>query len=97
VVLSHPWSIFLAFISAPITILHPALGVGMITGVSEAVKRKPTAGDFETLLDDFGSVKGWIKNRVTRVLLTSVASSIGAILGLLYFCHKHNITGFFKS
>ena len=97
VVLSHPWSIFLAFISAPITILHPALGVGMITGVSEAVKRKPTAGDFETLLDDFGSVKGWIKNRVTRVLLTSVASSIGAILGLLYFCHKHNVTGFFKS
>jgi pheromone shutdown protein TraB len=96
-VLSHPWSIFLAFISAPITILHPALGVGMITGVSEAVKRKPTAGDFETLLDDFGSVKGWLKNRVTRVLMTSVASSIGAILGLLYFCQKHDVTGFFKS
>ncbi|WDE95627.1 TraB/GumN family protein [Lentisphaera profundi] len=97
VVLSHPWSIFLAFVSAPITILHPALGVGMITGVSEAIKRKPTAGDFENLLDDFGSVKGWMKNRVTRVLLTSVASSMGAILGLLYFCQKYDITGFFKS
>ena len=67
VVLSHPWSIFLAFISAPVTILHPALGVGMVTGISEALKRKPTAGDFESLLDDFASFKGWIKNGVTRV------------------------------
>ena len=91
VVLSHPWSIFLAFISAPLTILHPALGVGMITGISEAVKRKPTAGDFETLLDDFGSVKGWMKNGVTRVLLTSFASSIGAIAGLVYFCYTNDI------
>ena len=90
-VLSHPWSIFLAFISAPVTILHPALGVGMITGISEAVKRKPTAGDFETLLDDFASFKGWIKNGVTRVLLTSFASSIGAIAGLVYFCYTNDI------
>ena len=92
-VLSHPWSIFLAFISAPITILHPALGVGMITGISEAVKRKPTAGDFETLIDDFASFKGWIKNGVTRVLLTSFASSIGAIAGLVYFCYTNDIKG----
>jgi pheromone shutdown protein TraB len=95
VALSHPWTILLAFLTAPLTVLHPALGVGMFTGVSEAVKRKPTAGDFETLIDDFSSVKGWMKNRVMRVILTVMLSSFGTIAGVIYFCKKNNITNLF--
>ena len=67
----------------------------MFTGVSEAVKRKPTAGDFETLIDDFSSVKGWLKNRVMRVILTVMLSSFGTIAGVIYFCKKNNITNLF--
>jgi len=78
---AHPLTILLALVSAPITTLHPLIGVGMLTGVAEAYMRKPRVGDFQNLQDDTSSIKGFYRNRITRTLLVMVLSSLGAIAG----------------
>lgn len=79
--LAHPLTVLLSFVTAPITTLNPFIGVGMVTGLSEAVLRKPRVGDFNRLNDDIASLKGFYRNRVTRIFLVFLLSSIGASVG----------------
>lgn len=79
--LGHPITIVTACVVAPITTLHPAIGAGMITGLVEAWVRKPTVEDCEKVAEAVSSVRSAYANRVTRVLIVSVLSSIGAALG----------------
>ena len=82
--LGHPLSILTAFIMAPITSLNPLLAAGWFAGIVEAMIRKPKVKDFENLGEDTSSLKGFWKNRVTRILLVvvfaNVFSSIGTII-----------------
>ena len=73
--LAHPLTVLLSFIAAPITTLNPFIGVGMVT------LRKPRVGDFNRLNDDIASLKGFYRNRVTRIFLVFLLSSIGASVG----------------
>ncbi len=41
-----------------------------------------TYEDFLKLRDDAQSLKGWYRNRVTRVVLTFMLTNIGSMLGL---------------
>lgn len=81
----HPLSILTAFVAAPITSLNPLLAAGWFAGLVEASVRKPKVKDFENLTEDFNSVKGMWKNRVTRILLVvilaNVFSSLGTFIG----------------
>jgi pheromone shutdown-related protein TraB len=79
--LAHPLTILVAFVAAPITTLHPALAVGMFTGLLEAYVRKPTVEDCEGIQRAVTSLKGVYANRATRVLLVFVLSNVGAALG----------------
>lgn len=79
--LGHPFTILAALVAAPITTAHPAIGVGMVTGLVQALIRKPRVMDFETLNHDITSVKGFFKNRITHVLLVMLLSSLGASIG----------------
>ena len=81
VALGHPLSILAAFVAAPFTSLVPTVGAGMVTGLVEAILRKPKVQDCETLAEDSGSLKGWYRNRITRVLLVMTLSSLGSALG----------------
>ena len=81
IALGHPLTILTAFVAAPITTLHPAIGAGMVTGLVEAYLRKPTVEDCEGIQKALSSVKGVYRNSATRVLLVSVTSTIGAALG----------------
>ncbi|AKH37217.1 MULTISPECIES: TraB/GumN family protein [Nitrosomonas] len=81
IVLAHPLTILTAFLAAPITSLDPTTGVGMFTALVEAYLRKPTVGDFSRLRSDTASLKGWWHNRVTRILLIFLFSSLGSIIG----------------
>jgi pheromone shutdown protein TraB len=69
-------------LSAPLTTLNPLIGVGMVTALVEAWVRKPTVSDCEGVPDAIMSVKGWYRNRATRVLLVFILSSIGASIGM---------------
>ena len=81
VCLAHPLTIVLAFIAAPITSLIPVVGVGLFTGILEAVLRKPRVLDFENLLDDIVSLKGFFRNRLTHVLIVFMLTNVGSTIG----------------
>ena len=78
----HPLSILGAFVSSPITPLHPALASGTVSALIEAWVRKPTYGDFMALRDDVQSMRGWWRNRVARVLLNFFLTSTGTAIGV---------------
>jgi pheromone shutdown-related protein TraB len=75
-------TVLCAMISAPITTLHPAIGVGMVVAPLEAWLRKPTVEDCERIPTDIATFKGAFRNPFTRVLIVAVGSSIGAVIGM---------------
>ncbi len=82
----HPITVIISFLIAPIATLHPVLATGWFTGLCEAMIRKPTVRDFETVLDDLSTFKGAFTNRVSRILVviavTNLCASMGTILGI---------------
>lgn len=83
----HPLTILIALVAAPITTLHPALGVGFFTGLGQAWLVPPTVSDLERVSDDVVTLRGWWGNRVTRVLLVFFFSSLGASAGIFVALH----------
>ena len=78
---AHPLTVIGAFVAAPLTSLNPTIGAGMVTGAIELFLRKPEVGDFHKLRSDTTHFKGWWKNRVTRVLLVFLFSTLGSAIG----------------
>jgi pheromone shutdown-related protein TraB len=79
--LAHPLTVVAGFLAAPFTTLNPTIGVGLVTGIVEAALRKPRVTDFEELPTDLLSLKGFYRNRITRILIVFLLSSIGASIG----------------
>jgi pheromone shutdown-related protein TraB len=79
--LAHPLTILSSMLAAPITTLHPLIAAGWISGLVEAFSRKPKVRDIEALPQDILSVKGFWRNKVTRILLVVVFTNIGASIG----------------
>ena len=77
----HPLSILTAFVMAPITSLNPLLAAGWFAGLVEAMIRKPKVKDFENLGEDTNTLKGFWKNRVTRILLIVVFANVFSSIG----------------
>lgn len=77
----HPLSIVTAFVAAPFTSLNPFVGAGMVTAAVELLLRRPRVGDFEQLRQDTQRLSGWWRNRVSRVLLVFVLSTLGSAIG----------------
>ena len=81
--LAHPLSILTAFAIAPVSSLNPLLAAGWFAGLVEALIRKPSVKDFESLSDDVMSFKGFWKNKVTKVLLVVILANVGSTIGTL--------------
>ncbi len=79
--LAHPLTILSAFVSAPITTIHPAIAVGWVAGLVEALIRKPTVRDLENISVDVQSMRGIWTNRATRILLIMALANLGGALG----------------
>lgn len=79
----HVVTILAALASAPFTSLTPVVGVGVVAGLVQAALQKPKVLDMEKLQDDAASLKGWYRNRILRVLLVFLLSSIGSSIGTL--------------
>ncbi|MEI2663130.1 TraB/GumN family protein [Rossellomorea sp. LJF3] len=79
--LGHPLAILTAFVAAPITSLNPLLAAGWFAGFVQAYFRRPNVGDFDSLPEDVLSIKGFWRNKVTRVLLIVVLANLGSTLG----------------
>lgn len=81
IALAHPFTILSAILAAPLTSLNPMIAAGWVSGLVEAFSRKPKVKDFESLTDDITSVKGFWRNKVTRILLVVVFTNIGSSVG----------------
>jgi pheromone shutdown-related protein TraB len=78
---AHPLTVITAFLAAPLTSLNPTIGAGMVTAAVEIFLRKPEVGDFSRLRKDTVEWKGWWRNRVSRVLLVFLLSTLGSAIG----------------
>lgn len=79
--LAHPFTILSAVVASPLTSLNPMIAAGWVAGLVEVLLGKPKVKDFESLSEDILSVKGFWKNKITRILLVVVFTNIGSSLG----------------
>jgi pheromone shutdown protein TraB len=86
ILLAHPLTIAASALSAPITTLHPLIAAGWVAGLAEATLRKPQVKDFLALSDDIISVRGFFRNKITRLLLlvavVNLTTSIGTFVAI---------------
>ena len=78
---AHPVTIIVSFLAAPFTSLCPFIGVGFVSGIIQAMVCKPRVRDMENLGEDVQSIKGFYRNRILRVLLVFILSSVGSSIG----------------
>lgn len=78
---AHPLSILTAFLVSPISSLSPLLAAGWFAGLVEALIRKPSVQDFESLPEDIQTVKGFWRNKVTHVLIVVALANLGSTAG----------------
>ncbi len=81
IALAHPLTVLSSILAAPLTSLNPMIAAGWVSGLVEAVSRKPKVKDFESLPEDILSIKGFWKNKVTRILLVVIFTNLGSTLG----------------
>lgn len=77
----HPLTILSAIFAAPLTSLNPMIAAGWVSGLVEAVTRKPKVRDLQALPEDIMSVRGFWRNKVTRILLVVVFTNLGSGIG----------------
>ena len=79
--LGHPVTILTAFLAAPLTSLNPMLAAGWVSGLVQALVKKPTVEDLESLPEDVTTARGFWRNPVSRILLVVVLTNLGSVLG----------------
>ncbi|MFO7953318.1 TraB/GumN family protein [Thioalkalivibrio sp.] len=81
VALAHPLTVLTAALAAPLTSLNPTIGVGFVAAAAELFLRKPRVSDFASLRQDTTTPRGWWRNRVSRVLLVFLLTTLGSAAG----------------
>ncbi len=79
--LGHPLTILSAGAAAPLTSLNPLVAAGWVAGLVETLLSRPKVRDFEDLLEDITSFKGFWRNKITRILMVVVFTNLGSSLG----------------
>ena len=80
--LGHPLSILTAFVTAPVSALHPLLACGWFAGLVEASIRKPTVKDIQNVSTDITSIKSAFKNRFIKALIVVIMANLGTTIGV---------------
>ena len=81
--LAHPLTILSAVLAAPLTSLNPLIAAGWVSGLVEAFASRPKVRDMERLPRDIMTIKGFWKNKLTRILLVVVFTNLGSTIGTL--------------
>ena len=83
--LAHPAAALVAFVVAPFTSLTPLIGAGYVAAFAQTYFRPPLVRELQSVSEDAGHVALWWKNRLLRIflvfLLTTLGSSIGTFVG----------------
>ncbi len=79
--LAHPFTMLAAFLAAPVTSLTPVIGVGYVTAAVQTYFRPPRVRELQSVPSDLGSLRGWWRNRMLRIFLVLVFTTLGSLLG----------------
>jgi pheromone shutdown-related protein TraB len=77
----HPLTVIAAFVAAPLTSLNPTIGAGMATAFVQTLVAAPKVRDFQSIDEDLTEWTGWWSNRLARIMLVFLFSSIGSTIG----------------
>lgn len=80
----HPVTVLASFFIAPITTLHPLLGAGYFTALIQLYYKPPVVLEVQNVTEDITSVSKWWTNKLLRVLLVFILSSLGSALGAYF-------------
>ncbi|MBM9538011.1 TraB/GumN family protein [Desulfobulbus alkaliphilus] len=82
---AHPATIVSAFAAAPFTSLTPVIGAGYVCAFIQVMTCPPLVRELENAGRDISTVSGWWKNKLLRIFLvflfTSLGSGVGTWLG----------------
>lgn len=79
---SHLFSILTAAAVAPFKPFRLSVPTGAFASLVEVQMRKPAYQDFLNLRNDAQSLRGWYRNRVSRVVLTFLLTNLGSGAGV---------------
>ena len=79
--LAHPAVVLSAFGVAPITALHPLIGAGHVLAFMQAWLAPPMVRELESVADDAGSLRRWWSNRLLRIFLVFLLTTLGGMIG----------------
>jgi pheromone shutdown protein TraB len=81
--LAHPVTVVATFLAAPLTALSPLIGVGHVAALVQAYVRPPLVREIQTVTDDVRIPSRWWTNRLLRICLVFVLTTIGTSMGTL--------------
>jgi pheromone shutdown-related protein TraB len=79
--LAHPVVIGSAFFVAPVTSLIPVIGAGYVLAFLQAYLQPPLVSELERVSDDVSTPTAWWRNRLLRILLVFVLTTLGSLIG----------------
>ncbi len=79
--LAHPFTTISAFIAAPFTSLTPVIGAGYVCAFVQAYFQPPVVKEFEAVSEDVSRINAWWKNKLLRVFLVFILTSLGSLIG----------------
>ncbi|MFQ5417179.1 MAG: TraB/GumN family protein [Myxococcota bacterium] len=77
----HPLTVAAAFFVAPVTSLTPVIGAGYVLAFLQAYVQPPMVKELEHLTDDIGVPRRWWRNRMLRIFLVFILTTIGSLIG----------------
>lgn len=81
IALGHPVTTISAFAAAPVTSLTPVIGAGYVTAFIQVMSQPPVVHEFESVGDDMSHLSGWWRNKLLRVFLVFILTSLGSAIG----------------
>ena len=88
IALAHPFTILASFFAAPFTSLTPVIGAGYVAAFVQAYFQPPVVKEFQSVMSDFNKPLMWWKNKLLKVFLVFILTSLGSVIG--------TYVGFFK-
>ena len=79
--LAHPATILSAFLSAPFTSLTPVIGAGYVAAFVQTYVQPPRVTEFKTVGEEISSPRGWWRNRLLKIFLAFILTTLGSIVG----------------
>ncbi|MDJ0787101.1 MAG: TraB/GumN family protein [Myxococcota bacterium] len=81
IALGHPLTVVSAFAGAPVTSLTPVIGAGYLCAFVQAFLRPPLVRELKSVSDDLATPRAWWSNRLLRIFLVFVGTTVGSFIG----------------